>query len=198
MNQTEKLSNVTRVYLRDFEKIFCEMRRGMTGVCLGNSISANFIFQMIPHHQGAINMCRNLLRYTTCIPLQEIALGIIREQTESIEQMKKALPCCRMLKNTPQELCAYQQEMDRILCVMFEGMEGACADNGLSDDFMREMIPHHEGAVRMSENALKQRICKELCPILDAIIASQTRGIRQMRTLLQDGICSCGGGWRMN
>lgn len=192
MNQTNQLSNVTRVYLKDYEKIFCEMRQGMTGVCLGDSISENFILQMIPHHRGAIRMCQNLLKYTTCIPLQEIALGIIKEQTESIAQMEKALPCCRMLKNTPQELRAYQQEMDRILCVMFEGMEGACADNELSNDFMREMIPHHEGAVRMSENVLGQRICRELCPILEAIITSQKRGIRQMTDLLKAGACGCG------
>ena len=52
-------------------------------------------------------------------------------------------------------------------------------------NFMREMIPHHEGAVRMSENALRYPICPELIPILQAIVTSQRRGVRQMEQLLR-------------
>ena len=53
-------------------------------------------------------------------------------------------------------------------------------------DFIREMIPHHEGAIRMSENALRFSLCPELIPILDAIIISQKEGVRQMRKLLEE------------
>lgn len=37
----------------------------MTGVCLTDSISGNFIMQMIPHHTAAIEMSANILKYTT-------------------------------------------------------------------------------------------------------------------------------------
>ncbi|MCM1569667.1 MAG: DUF305 domain-containing protein [Roseburia sp.] len=192
MSENCVLSHVTKEYLEEYQRIFDEMRRGMRKACLTDSISGNFIRQMIPHHQGAINMSRNILKYTTCIPLQEIALGIISEQIKSIEDMKKALPCCQMLRNSSQELCEYQKNMGQIMEIMFEGMENACANNEVSDNFMREMIPHHEGAVRMSKNALKHSICRQLHPILEAIIESQEKGICQMKQLLQEGSCSCG------
>ena len=68
---------------------------------------------------------------------------------------------------------------------MFTDMGTACANNQISADFMREMIPHHRGAIEMSQNTLQYDICPELCPILDAIITSQKRGIMQMQQLLQ-------------
>ena len=53
------------------------MIQQMNSAQLSNSISYNFIVQMIPHHKAAIEMSCNLLQYTTLVPLQEIALNII-------------------------------------------------------------------------------------------------------------------------
>ncbi len=61
----------------------------MKNARMTNSISYNFIVQMIPHHQAAIDMSRNILQYTTCVALQDIAMGIVEEQTKSIENMQK-------------------------------------------------------------------------------------------------------------
>lgn len=140
---------------------------------------------MIPHHMAAITMSRNLLKYTTNIPLQDIALGIIEEQTKSIENMKQILCSCRECGNCRQDLLNYQNQMDHIMQEMFSHMEQACETNQLNANFMREMIPHHMGAVRMSELTLSYEICPALIPILEAIIRSQERGICRMKRLLR-------------
>lgn len=185
MNRQCKLSIVTKDYLTEFHCILDDMIQGMTSTPLTDSISHNFITQMIPHHQGAIRMSQNLLKYTTYIPLQDIALGIISEQTKSIENMRKAECACGKLTNSQQDLCLYQRRMEQIMKSMFSKMRNACADNDINGNFMREMIPHHQGAVEMSENTLQYDICPELVPILEAIITSQKRGIRQMQQLLR-------------
>lgn len=182
------LSNVTKDYLDAYYRILDEMIRGMTEAELNDSISHNFIVQMIPHHQAAIEMSRNILKYTTCVPLQEIAEGIVTEQTKSIENMEAILCTCGEKLNA-QSVSRYQHRVGRIMNTMFERMGSACETNNIDADFMREMIPHHEGAVEMSENALSYDICPELKPILEAIITSQKRGIRQMRALLDNMGC---------
>lgn len=91
MNQSCNLSNVTNDYLAAYDCILCDMIDEMTHADLSDSISHNFITQMIPHHQGAVEMSRNLLRYTTHIPLQNLALAIITEQTKSISDMQAIL-----------------------------------------------------------------------------------------------------------
>ncbi len=177
-------SRVTERYLSRFHKILNEMIEGMTSARLCDSISYNFIVQMIPHHKAAIEMSENILRYTTDIPLQDIACRIIEEQTKSIENMCDIKSCCSRCRNSEKELRLYQERVSHILHTMFDGMRQAHTDNDINADFMREMIPHHQGAIEMSENALSYEICSGLHPILHAIITSQEQGIRRMRRLL--------------
>lgn len=188
MNQSCNTNSVccdARIYRDAYCRILNRMIRGMTEVCLSDSISHNFIVQMIPHHRAAIEMSENILRYTHSKALGEIAQGIITEQTKSIQDMEHILRGCSREENCRCQVRAYQRQVSRILNVMFRQMRSAPFDCRVSCDFMREMIPHHRGAVRMSENALQYPLCPELIPILDAIIRSQEQGIRQMEQLLR-------------
>lgn len=179
----------TKDYLTRFYEILDKMIREMERVRLTDSISHNFIVQMIPHHRAAISMSENVLQYTSCVPLRKIASNIITAQTKSISDMWHAFETCQMQTNPCQDVQLYQREMRNIMHTMFAGMETAPASNNISDTFMREMIPHHEGAVRMSHNALRYCVCPELVPILNAIITSQEEGIQQMQQLLENGTC---------
>lgn len=180
-----KFSHVTMDYLAAYHCILERMIKDMTEVELTDSISYNFMIQMIPHHQAAIEMSRNILKYTTFIPLQEIAENIICEQTKSIENMRDIMCCCKKKCNSEHDLCFYQKRMDKIMETMFQEMQNARSTNQINANFMREMIPHHAGAVRMSKNALCYDICPELIPILKSIISSQEKGICQMQQFLR-------------
>lgn len=179
-----KLSDVTKDYLSSFYYILDDMIRGMTTAKLTDSISHNFITQMIPHHKAAIEMSKNILKYTTNIELQKIAENIISEQTKSISDMRRIFHCCSRFDNGCKDLQLYQRKIDNIMYTMFNAMADAKISNNVNCDFMWEMIPHHMGAVEMSENTLQYDICHELKPILDAIIISQKRGIKEMQQLL--------------
>lgn len=185
MNSYHCFSNVTVSYLDCFQEILDKMIFEMTSAQPTDSISHTFIVQMIPHHMAAIEMSQNLLQYTTCIALQDIAQNIIASQTKSIQNMQCADPKCQTLCNSSQALCSYLKSYDKITETMFTEMSNACPSNNINVSFMREMIPHHMGAVRMSKSALSYDICPELKPILQAIITSQEKGIRQMEALLR-------------
>ncbi len=178
-----RLSQVTKKYLMRYDEILDTMICGMTEAQLGDSISSNFIVQMIPHHQAAIAMSKSLLQITTDVPLQEIARNIVTSQTRSIENMQKALACCQTYCSTDQDLYLYQRRFTQITQTMFREMHDAGISNDVNRNFIREMIPHHLGAVRMSKNALSFAICPQLVPILQAIITSQEEGICQMEAL---------------
>ncbi len=179
-----QLCENTKIYLNKFYEILDEMIQKMTQVRLTDSVSQNFICQMIPHHRAAIEMCRNVLRFTQNGAIREIACHIIEEQTRSIANMEKAFCPCGNVCNTREALCDYQRNFQGITRTMFTEMGNACADNNIDANFLREMIPHHEGAVRMGRNAQCQAICQELQPIISAIITSQEEGICRMKRLL--------------
>ena len=70
-------STVTQKYLDSYAGILDTMTGTMNCAKENDSISYNFIVKMIPHHQGAIRISEELLRYTTCIALQNIATEIV-------------------------------------------------------------------------------------------------------------------------
>jgi len=179
------LNDAAKGYFTRFYCILDEMIQGMTQVELTGSISHNFIVQMIPHHRAAIEMSKNILNDTSFSPLKKIASQIIAEQTQGIENMKNMLCECEKLTNSDQDLFLYQRRIDQIMQTMFSSMGISPYTNNLNISFIKEMIPHHEGAVKMSENALMFCTCKELIPILQSIITSQKRGIMQMQQLLK-------------
>lgn len=205
MQNYQEQNNPSLTYLTCFDKILQDMIRGMTRPRPRGSISGLFIRQMIPHHEAAIRMSENLLKYTdipvqkpgcncnaltpyekeVVIPLNKIARNIIEEQTKSIDNMKEAFFCCSEHENNRQDMRRYMNTFYAITRTMFTEMRRAPRTERIPCDFMREMIPHHEGAIKMSENALRFPICPQLIPILDAIIISQKEGVRQMKKLLE-------------
>lgn len=52
-------------------------------------INLNFVNEMIPHHEGAIAMCENLLQYSIDPRLRRVADSIIKEQSEGVRQLKE-------------------------------------------------------------------------------------------------------------
>ncbi len=184
MKNTCLLSEDSKTYLCCFYQILDEMIQSMTTVGLSQSISHNFIAQMVPHHRAAIQMSNNVLRFTENNAVRRIAQRIIEEQTQGIGQMDEALSICNQLTNPQVDLRLYQRRMDLIYREMYAKMGSAPESNALAAVFMREMIPHHHGAIRMAENALKYDICTELVPILRSIITQQRQGVAQMRALL--------------
>ena len=189
MEKKPLLSRVTRQYLDTYERILQDMIRQMRKVTLTDSISHNFIIRMLPHHQAAIEMSQNLLQYTTNLPLQDIALHIISEQTQSIARMRDILRTCSALGNSRQDLHNYEQLLSSILQTMFSNMQHARFTNDINCNFMWEMIPHHQGAVAMARTTLQYPICPELKSVLQNIIASQRQGILQMQQLQRRMLC---------
>lgn len=176
-------------YLKEYREILSRMIKEMSQAELNNSISHNFIIQMIPHHRAAIEMSENILKYTKNNALIEIAENIVSEQTKSIENMQAIQSSCDKHINTCCKVKEYQCKVDQIMKIMFSDMSGAYSDDRIDCDFIREMIPHHLGAIRMSKKALEYDICLELKPILNAIISSQEAGVCQMKNLLKKLAC---------
>lgn len=180
----ENFSHNTQTYLEDYHFDLEQMINSMKAVPINGSISHNFIVQMIPHHMMAINMCQNLLQYTTSIGLQNMAHDIITEQRESIWKMHHCLEKCSLNYNSGEQVKKYQECFVQIADTMFYQMERACQSNSIDKSFCREMIPHHMGALEMCENVLRFSICTELRPIIDSIIRMQTKGIKELRYML--------------
>lgn len=184
MKNTVLLSEDSKNYLCCFYQTLDQMVQAMTTAGLTQSISHNFIVQMLPHHRAAIQMASNVLRFTQNQAVRRLAQRTVQERTQSIDQLENALGPAGQLINPQQDLRLYQRRMDLIYRDMYTKMNRAPENNRLAAVYLRQTLPHRMGAVRMAENALKYDVCTELVPILCSIAAQQRREIAQTRTLL--------------
>ncbi len=70
MNTQYQLSDVAKNYLSAYHCILDEMIKGMSMAPLTDSISENFIIQMIPHHMAAIEMSQHSQIYDQYPPAE--------------------------------------------------------------------------------------------------------------------------------
>lgn len=79
------------------EQIMQEMFRKMQDSKFTDSITCNFMWEMIPHHEGAVEMAENTLQYVICPELTPILKAIISSQEKGIAEMKRLQKCisCR-------------------------------------------------------------------------------------------------------
>ncbi len=179
-----KMSDNTKDYIEAYYMIFEEMKSKMESVIPGNSISQNFINRMIPHHEAAISMAENILKYTTNIEIEEIAKTIIKEQSEDIATMKTLKETCTE-ENNSRDMFLYEKGYLDAFNKMIQGMSNAQTGNNVNVDFLTEMIPHHEGAINMAKNLLKFEVCEPLRTLAENIVTSQTSQAEEMKTLLR-------------
>ena len=177
------LNENAKMYLQKFDQILCTMACRMLSKIPTRSITLDFIECMIPHHQAAIYMCENLLKFTSYRPLQEIAHGIIRMQTRGISQMREIASTTKCLNNTYQDVNMYFSKYREITENMVYRMRSAPKCDNINLNFTNEMIPHHEGAIQMCNNLLKYPIDERLEVVAKNIIVEQSRGVRQLKQI---------------
>lgn len=185
MANTCLLSDESKHYLCCYHQILDEMIQGITTAKLTQGISHNFIAQMLPHHRAAIRMSRNILSVSDDRAVRRLAQRVIQQRTQDTEQLEGLLTVCGQDTTPQMDLRLFQRRMDLIFREMFTQMGAAPESNRIDAVYLREMIPHHQGAVRMSRNALRYGVSPELEPVLRRIIRTQCRETGQMRSFLR-------------
>ncbi len=171
---------MAKEYLLRFDQILNNMGEQMLSANIVNNITINFIRCMIPHHQAAIYMCENLLKYTQYRPLIAIANNIIRMQTRGIEQMREIERTTQGYNNTNEQVRNYMSRYLEITKKMLDRMKNSPRCVNINLDFVGEMIPHHEGAIQMCNNLLQYRIDPRLADVARTIIEEQSQGVKEL------------------
>ena len=154
------------------------------------NLDSHFIEQMIPHHEGAIEMARLAQERSKRPEILTLAKAIIQSQSQEITQMQA------WYKNW----YGVEVPVDSSVGMgmgrgMMQGgmMGGTTADieslkNSANFDeaFLQEMIPHHQVAVMMARMLLSGTNRPEMKQLAQDIINAQEQEIDQMRSWLEE------------
>ncbi len=136
-----------------------------------------FIDSMIRHHQMAVDMAKTGEPKFAHAPLKQAAKKILENQTKEIAQLRQwrdqwyrgAAPA-----ENPQMpgMSATNMDMSHM-----QSMSG----HALDMMFIDMMIPHHEGAIAMAQDALQKAEHQEIKALAQKIIDDQQKEIVQLK-----------------
>lgn len=129
-----------------FDPIESKMGEEMASA-VGIDAGDNWVRKMIAHHQGAIDMSKLVLEQKPTAAVAKMAKMTIDMQGHEIEDLKRLAG-----KGAPDNKSAnlYKPAMMEMQRAMM-----AATGSTTSETYMRKMLAHHEGAVAMSDIALK-------------------------------------------
>lgn len=143
-----------------------------------NQVDGAFVSEMVPHHESAIEMAEIALEKGEHPEIIDLADDIIASQSSEIETLDTIH---ERLYGGP---VGSEDHDDFGMSHSMMGMDMDLGKLESADEFDREfidqMIPHHEGAVRMSRFQLSAGEDPETRDLAEAIIAAQSKEIKQM------------------
>jgi uncharacterized protein (DUF305 family) len=150
------------------------------GGMMSQNIDEHFIVQMIPHHEGAIEMAKVALERSKRPEILTLAENIIAAQQKEIDDM----------------IGWHQSWFGSVppeggMGMMMGSMEGDTAvlksisQVDFDREFIEQMIPHHEMAVMMAQMLQASTERAEMKQLASNIMTSQTREIEMMRGWLR-------------
>jgi uncharacterized protein (DUF305 family) len=168
-------------------------------------IDRDFVAMMVPHHQGAIDMAQAELRYGHNQHLLRISQEIIAGQLQEIAAMHVAVgdkvsaveemlagsapeggaAVTRALRGPATAEAPFLHENGIAMDRMMAGM--AIKPTGDIDrDFVATMVPHHQGAIDMTQAELRYGHNASLRRIAQEIIVDETQQITLMRLAVNE------------
>lgn len=165
------------------------MDHGSMSMDLGpknETFDLRFIDGMIPHHEGAVVMAQEALQKSNRPEIKQLAQEIIDAQEREIAELKQWRQS--WYPDAPAEPVMFDAQMGHDMPMSQEmessmRMEGdlGAADAEFDLRFINAMVPHHEGAVTMAQQALENSDRPEVKQLAQSIIDSQQQEIDQMK-----------------
>ena len=156
----------------------------MGGSNLSDPYDLRFLDEMIPHHEMAIMMVQMMISQSNHPELRDLGQRIITGQQQQIDQM------------TAWRQQWYPNASALSSGMMGNGMMGTGGTGGMMGRsmmqgdfadrmFLEMMIPHHQRAIDMSNDALTNAQHPEMKGLATNIIAVQTAEITEMQGYVQ-------------
>ena len=194
MANTYLLSDGAKRYLCCYYQILDGMIQGVSAAKLTQSISHNYIVQLLPQHRATVRLCRNLLEVSNDGSLRRLAQRVAARETETIDALEAELPEAEQLTSPQMDLRLFQRQADLIFREMYTRMGAVPESNRVEVLFLRQLIPHRQGGIRAARTALRYEVSTGLAPWLRSTIDAYGRDLRQMRAFLNQRDCqSCQG-----
>jgi len=180
MQAAPKPANANNASTKAYEAVMATMHQHMQTALSGNP-DVDFARGMIPHHEAAVGMAKIQLQYGHDERLKDLSRWIIQSQEVEVGFMKNWL----YRRDNGAVVVGAKDYYAEVMQTMHHGM--MIDYTGDADvDFVRGMIPHHQGAADMASILFTHGRDPDLNKLAKDIWRAQTQEIAWMQRWLAD------------
>lgn len=147
------------------------------------SAELDFISQMIPHHEGAIEMAAYEIQYGKDFTMIQLAKSILAEQKSELQQMHLWLQQSTVVRTAA--TAEFQSSMDDTMDIMMKTMPENSNLTNVDQAFASVMRPHHQAAIDMAKVVLRFSRDQQTNAFANGLISSEQVEIEQMSLFLK-------------
>ena len=160
-----------------------KMETKMKGMAKTGNADKDFLMMMIPHHESAVDMAKEVMAKGSNAEVKTMAQNIVTAQEAEIAQFKNIIANYKMPEMKEENKDAHN-ELGETMEKMETKMKGMAKTGNADKDFLMMMIPHHESAVTMGEDQLSHGKNLELKKMAQKIMEDQNKEIKQFEAML--------------
>jgi uncharacterized protein (DUF305 family) len=166
---------------KGYETAMASMMTGMMQPFSGKA-DLDFAKGMVPHHQGAIDMAKVVLQFGKDAEIKKLAEGVVKAQEGEIAALNAWLG--KVDQATLPVSDDAKKANEAAMAVMMKSMNVPLT--GKADvDFVKGMIPHHQGAIDMAKVAQQYAKDPSLLKLAGDIVSAQEGEITFMTDWLK-------------
>lgn len=172
------------LYLQEQNSIINRMLEEMESIPHTEDVSIDFLYGMIAHHEGAIDISKILLKYGgENKEVKTISENIVADQSEEIKTMENLIKELEAKSeiDTDKEK-EYLSKYNKIL--EKNKIREKFKPISVDEVFIKDMIKHHEMGIEMSQLVLEYTNDMNIKNIAKNIIEKQNKEIKKMKTIL--------------
>ena len=145
----------------------------------------DFLVNMTPHHQGAIDSSTKMLEVGKSKEVMELSKNIIAAQEMEIAQFEKVIEELKVKADdySAVDLKKYNMEATTIMNDMMKNMSALELTGNADIDMLDSMIIHHQGAIDSSNKILEITKNQTIMDIAKKIVMDQEKEIAEMTEL---------------
>ncbi|MDK2817915.1 MAG: DUF305 domain-containing protein [Spirochaetota bacterium] len=153
-----------------------------------DSPDVDFLVNMIPHHKGAVLSSEEYLKSGKNETVKKLAMDIITAQQKEILEFQQASEKLKteLGEYSKKEVSKITKESKKAMDQMMKEMSSITLSGDIDRDYLIGMLPHHQGAINVSQIILKVTTNETIKEIANRIIADQQKEIADIHKIIAD------------
>lgn len=176
-----QLSRVAVDYLDRFYEIHENMKKDIAHIDVTLTACCQFVCQSMILNTAVNENAKNILRFTTYLPVESFALTAEDESKGFEKAIGEVEGFCEIDRTKQKRL--YLQSVDNLIARYNDNVCKIVEDNNINLDYIRRSITLDRAVARLCRSALRFTDCEQVRPVMDLLMCQSLGRINRLETI---------------